>query len=377
MTSPERTEHTPTERIWLRACLIIWIFLLPISAWLAVSKGYIWQLLSGPVDALAGAFSTIVIGAYVLRRWQQRIEKEHDEAAHRNWLIRNFEFVLVAENAIRTQLARIVLPAYHIYSTLLPDANDRIPDDLLEIDLIRLPIPSCDPKNPDNKMVHAMARQMWDNQRITNDGPAAVAKQQGYNISKSINKAGIVNNKLYNRSIDFLGLTVNLPEEEVPDDERQKATRLNEAITQEMHAIVADSTRFIAEVDDAATRIMTLTGDMTSMDVFEPNELRRLAISLGEQAVQIRLRHARLPSIKSTDLANVERLYDLVKDIIELMELCVTIRDVTYEDTSNLFKLVEKTQTLEMLSNTIIWLVSLQNIDLHWSWWRRDHPQVT
>src|SRR5512147_2947881 len=118
--------RTPTERRWLYACLAVWLLLLPLSAWLGLQQAFSWKLLASPVDALAGAFGAVVIGGFILQKWQKRVEAEREAAHKQDWMRRNLGYVLEAQDEIRAVLAEIAVASYAALSVLVPE-GERIP----------------------------------------------------------------------------------------------------------------------------------------------------------------------------------------------------------------------------------------------------------
>src|SRR5205809_563781 len=110
--------------------------------------------------------------------------------------------------------------------------------------------------------------------------------------------------------------------------------------------MITASAHTAAEVEQASARILMLTGDMTAMEVFEPNELRRHAITISEEAAKLRPLHATNPNLRPTDQTNLKHAVSVVESAHKLVSSSMAIRKTTYTHTKNLLELAVEIEGL-------------------------------
>lgn len=351
--------RTQTERRWLVACLIAWLVLIVASVGVAGQTGFGWRVLSGPVNALAGAIGAVVIGAFVLQKWQRRIEVEQARDRRTEWLRRNLEFAFTAQNAMRDTLAELASVAYHPVASAL--SLDVIPDGYLRKDVTRLPAPPREIHDSPQDFYNLLAgitefsedakalARMWAL------GPLATAERQ---IRKADEDFGV--------SIEIEIARLGGSQGPEPRFSEQQAASLVEAF---------DPAR-VRRLEVLAGRALAFTSDMTGTQDFEPNTLRKPAIDLvlATQSIAAATWEASNPSPQQIgDLAS-----ELTSQIGRVLSAISTLRDVIWENARGLLRetravggVAEQSVVAHQLTALEDQLSEMQ--DEAWERWRRDH----
>jgi hypothetical protein len=83
--TPEASTARQSARTWF-ICLVAWMDLIPLSAWLGARDELGWKVPASSIHALTGAFGAGVLGAVLVMRWQERIEAERKLDERPEWL---------------------------------------------------------------------------------------------------------------------------------------------------------------------------------------------------------------------------------------------------------------------------------------------------
>jgi hypothetical protein len=257
------SEAERLERRWFRLCLVAWLVLLPLSAWLGAQEGVRWDTLASPVNALAGAFGAVVLGAVLFKRWQARIDRQRAEDEKRAWLERNLSYALTAREALGKTLATLFTETYDLLGPVF--GEKRVPDQFLRSDMTRTPSARPDITDLDTFKV-ALGALVGELRGLT--WPVATASDQV--------------NKFYRALVLAEGAAAARRRHELVGDPIPANTALYEPPTQEQVAKLEETIdgEQVLRIKERAHVVAALLPDLTGARGMEPRTLRETGVKL-------------------------------------------------------------------------------------------------
>jgi hypothetical protein len=321
----------PLDKRYVVACLVLWMALVPICAWVAGQDSFGWKAVSGPLNALTGAFAAVVIGAVIVQKWQKRIEDEKAHAEATAWLHRNLDYAIDAQVAMRDTLGDVASISY----AAVTDAeviDIAVPGKWIHRDVESLPEPS--PELQDwLGVVVALLSHLDDERRQRRSGPLGLARQQVSQLSKGL-AARIhddwveVQARVFGNELDTSAATKLYDgERRVTDDEAASL-------------LASFDSAVLQRLEHLAERVLSLTSDMVGMVDFEPNELRRHAVALlvAAQHITTAVEHARGDDAGTI----VEDALALANSIGHMLRAVSELRCAIWSSTRSLFDEADK-----------------------------------
>jgi hypothetical protein len=354
----------PTERHWLITCLILWVLLIPVSAWLAGQSRFAWKVVGGPVNALVGALGAVVIGGFLFQRWQRRIESERELDRRTEWLHRNLEFAFSAQDGMRATLAELASAAYR--AVALPLQLDQIRDSWLRHDVICLPSPKPDIDDLED-LVRELAKSFDETNRLHVTGPLATAEEQ---VSQACDALTAAETETDLAQLDRIVGTASA--EQPPAEARESDTpHFTEAqVTALLEAFDEKQVQWFEEL---AQRVLALTGDMTGTKDFEPKDIRKPAIELvvavQSIAAAVRSDDGNLPQSRQDQARN------LTFQVSRLLETTKELRSALLESTRGL---MTEAQAVGGMDSVKLAFRQMAHANLRideplWDLWRQHH----
>ncbi|CUR59117.1 hypothetical protein NOCA2570035 [metagenome] len=261
---PEAREARSTlPRRWFWICLISWLVLVPIAALIGNVEGIGWEILASPVNALAGSFGAVVLGALLFQKWQDRIDAESAAAAEAAWMERNSRYLLEGQAALCRELSRLVEPTYQLLHPVLRDKM--VPANLIRADLVRPVRPVSSPSNAQELSVF-VAEEIDVVLHALSDGPLALAREQQLDLQRA-RMAARDEERFPDRAEVFRGLSKGL----VPAD-----------LHEEDFVAVLDglTPQFVERLRTSADRILELAPHVSAGDL-EPHQIRALVLRVA------------------------------------------------------------------------------------------------
>lgn len=352
-TDPEKGRSAKT---WFRTCLYAWIVLLPLSAWAGIQEDFAWRMLSGPVDAMTGAFGAVVIGALLFDQRERRIERERALAERRAWLRRNLDYAVSAQGAMLRTLADLANEGYGAIAAAL--GPDQIPDDYLRNDITKWPAPRREPKTSE-EVEYDLASFLQEIRLLT--GPLNSACKQVARVTEGFRDYGRVGEPEGQEGVQRGQARGPKPE--------QDAIWLTPAQVEDV--VGAFTPERLERLRLFASGVHSLAPDVSGFDEIDPRELRASAIGIG-MAVQDIVNISTRP-IDDDEKAQWWVAGDLVLRVWQLLVGVSAMRDALWRVAKDLSTEAQKVGGVTTRYVTTLLPDLARSHDMAWDMWREGH----
>lgn len=259
------------RRRWLQSCLIGWLVLIATIAGLAQRTSYAAIATKEVLSPLAASLATVVIGGLFLERYQRRIEAERLERERKEWLTRNQAYLAACHDSLRINLLQISLCSYSIIGKCI-EAQAIVPPEFVLYDF------------------QDRVSRSRDSSSHESSGPRSIRP-----VDFALQQASQVRAfgpQEWTWSPGLLGIAGLLPQE----TPRQVGT-LQEPSSSVLMTVIDAAEGSVRALEVAATRVLSLTGELISLSGFEPGELKASAEHLhaATTTVTLALADARPP----------------------------------------------------------------------------------
>jgi hypothetical protein len=343
------------EHRWYLVSLGSWVSLILVVAWVSGHDTFVWRAVAGPLNAIAGAFGAVVLGAFLFNRWSGRVDSERAESERRQRFRRQLGYADGVDTAVRVMLADMSCIAFRPVATALGDRA--VPEEQLRQDILRTA--ALHQRRTSGEVLVAGLREILLRQRMFATGPVATALLQVEELRESMKDSDAAEEEGHETSAAAIAMGLDSSD--------------------------------VLRLGELAERVLALTNDAERIPTVDPVSLRKWAISLLVWAGSVAEASSALKRIDGkNERAITQRADDLLHAVWQLL---LALNQCRIQYVSGRESLIEEAQSLlgdkeaqGLLERTDAELISIQARDDanteeivsdEWLQWRVEHGYET